>query len=101
MRIIIVNAKSERLFISALMEKAFEKRILVSMSRDYVNFFVDEFTEFLSAVWAVYAEFSRDGRGEVIERKRFFKADDWPETFWYQLSFEGGKPYGLNYGRVS
>lgn len=100
MRILIVNKKSDRLFVSGLMEKLFEARVLVRLSADYLIFDVDDITGFLNPVWRLYAEFSKDGKGGVIEQRRFFKVDDYPQTFWYELKKENGSFVGIQYGSV-
>lgn len=100
MRILIVNRKSDKLFISGLMEKLFEARILVRLSSDYLIFDVEDITGFLNPVWRLYAELSRDGKGYVIEQRRFFKVDDYPQTFWYELRKENGTFTGIQYGSV-
>lgn len=100
MRILLVNWKQDRMFLTALMEKLFEAQINVRITRDYIEFNVEDITNFFNPVWRVYAEFSKDGRGDVIERRRFFRVDDNPGTFWYELKKENGSFTGIQYGSV-
>lgn len=88
MRITLINSRPERQYLSALIESLFERKVAVNLHGDYLSFEVEAITEFYSAVWHVYAEFSRDSRGVMIRQKRFFRVDDIPVTFWYQFDEE-------------
>lgn len=97
MRIFIINSRLERQYLSALVESLFERKVAVSMHKDYLSFEVESITVFYSAVWHVYAEFSRDSRGVMIRQRRFFRVDDRPITFWYEFNIDG---HGLQVGWV-
>lgn len=85
MRVIIVNRRSDRLYISALMEKLFEMGKVIHMRGDYLDFEVDNAVQFYMAIMRVFADFSRDSRGSLMREKRFFRVDDYPITYWYRL----------------
>lgn len=85
MRILIINCRTERQYLSALVESLFERKVAVYLHGDSMSFEVDSISVFYSAVWHVYAEFSRDSRGVLIRRRRFFRVDDRPITFWYEF----------------
>ena len=85
MRITIVNKKADRLYITALMEKLFEMGKAVHMQGDYLTFEVDDAPQFYTAIMRVFADFSRDSRGSLMRIKRFFRVNDYPITYWYQL----------------
>lgn len=97
MRISIINRRPERQYLSALVEALFERKVAVSLYGDYLSFEVDSVSVFYSAVWHVYAEFSRDSRGALIRQRRFFRVDDRPITFWYEFDIDG---HGLMIGWV-
>jgi hypothetical protein len=88
MRILIINCRTERQYISALIESLFERKVAVNLSGDYMSFEVDSYSVFFSAVWHVYAEFSKDSRGFMIRQRRFFRVDDRPITFWYEFDLD-------------
>lgn len=97
MRVSIINRRSERQYLAALIESLFERKIAVSLHGDYLYFEVNSISEFYSAVWHVYAEFSKDSRGVMIRQRRFFRVDDRPITFWYEFDIDG---HGLMIGWV-
>lgn len=85
MRVTLVNRRSDRIYISALMEKLFEMGKVVRMHGYYLNFEVENAVQFYTAIMRVFAEFSRDSRGSLMREKRFFRVDDYPITYWYCL----------------
>ena len=97
MRITIINRRSERQYLSALVEALFERQVGVSLLGDYMSFEVESITIFYSAIWHVYAEFSRDSRGNLIRQRRFFRVGDRPITFWYEFDIDS---HGLRIGWV-
>lgn len=97
MRISIINRHPERQYLSALVEALFERKVAVCLHGDYLSFEVEAISDFYSAVWHVYAEFSRDSRGVMIRQRRFFRVDDRPITFWYEFDIDG---HGLMIGWV-
>lgn len=97
MRITVVNCRSERQYLAALVESLFERKITVSLYGDYMSFDVESVNVFYSAIWHVYSEYSRDYRGIMIRQRRFFRVDDRPITFWYE--FDELKK-GLKYGWI-
>lgn len=97
MRICIINMRSERQYLSALVESLFERKVAVSMHGVYMYFEVESISVFYSAIWHVYAEFSRDSRGILIRRRRYFQVDDRAVTFWYEFDIDG---HGLMIGWV-
>lgn len=97
MRISIINRRPERQYLSALVVALFERKVTVSLHGDYLCFEVESISDFYSAVWHVYAEFSRDSRGVMIRQRRFFRVDDRPITFWYEFDIDG---HGLMIGWV-
>lgn len=97
MRISIINRRPERQYLSALVVALFERKVAVSLHGDYLSFEVETISDFISAVWHVYAEFSRDSRGVMIRQRRFFRVDDRPITFWYEFDVDG---HGLLIGWV-
>lgn len=100
MRILIVNKKEDRLFITSLMSELLIRGVSIGRDGIFVYFNVDDIANFLGAVWNVYSDLSRDGRGSVIEIRRFFKVDDNPNTFWYELRKEDDTFVGIQYGRL-
>lgn len=92
-----MNKKSDRLYIGALVEKLFEMGKVVCMHGDYLSFEVDNASQFYVAVMRVFADFSRDSRGSLMRERRFFRANDYPITFWYTLS---GDEHGLRIGSL-
>lgn len=97
MKITIINRRTERQYLSALVEALFERKVAVNLYGDYLSFEVDSVSVFYSAVWHVYAGFSRDSRGALIRQRRFFRVDDRPITFWYEFDIDG---HGLMIGWV-
>lgn len=97
MRITIINRRPEQQYLSALVEALFERKVAVSLFGDYLSFEVSSVSVFYSAVWHVYAEFSRDSRGALIRQRRFFRVEDRPITFWYEFDIDG---HGLMVGWV-
>lgn len=97
MRISVINKRSDRLYISALMEKLFEMGKVVHMQGDYLSFEVDDAPQFYTAIMRVFADFSRDSRGSLMREKRFFRANDYPITYWYVLDSD---EHSLRVGRV-
>lgn len=97
MRIQIVNKKSDRLFVSALIEKLFEMGKSVHMHGDYLSFEVDDAPQFYTAVMRVFADFSRDSRGSLMKEVRHFRANDFPITYWYALDKD---EHSLRIGRL-
>lgn len=85
MRIVVVNKKSDRLYICALMEKLFEMGKVVHMYGNYLSFEVDNAAQFYLAVLRVFAVFSKDSRGSLMKERRYFRVDDYPITYWYSL----------------
>lgn len=85
MRVQIVNRRSDRLYVSALIEKLFEMGKVIHMHGDYLSFEVENAVQFYTAIMRVFAEFSRDSRGSLMREKRFFRVDDYPITYWYCL----------------
>lgn len=100
MRILVVNKKDDRMFISSLVEQLLFHGISVSRDHIFIFFEVSDIKQFWDAIWAVYSEFSKDSRGSVIEYRRFFRINDYPITFWYQLERENGSIIGIRYGRL-
>lgn len=100
MRILVVNKKDDSLFISSLVEYLLFHGIQVSRDKIFIFFEVSGIDEFWRAVWSVYSDFSKDNRGSIIKRRRFFMVNEYPITFWYQLDWEGGSIVGLRYGRL-
>lgn len=100
MRILIVNKKDDRLFISSLVEHLLFSGVSVNRDNLFIFFEVSDIKQFWDVVLAVYSDFSKDSRGSVIEYRRFFRVNDYPITFWYQLEREGGSIVGLRYGRL-
>lgn len=100
MRILLVNKKDDRMFISSLVEELLLRGVVVSRDNIFVFFDVDDIKEFWDVVWVVYSGFSRDGRGAVIEQRRFFRVNDYPITFWYQLDKVDSSFVGIRYGRL-
>lgn len=97
MRITIVNRRTDRLFISALISKLFEMGKAVNMYGDYLSFEVDNATQFYKAVYLVFADFSRDSRGSLMRETRHFRANDYKITYWYRLDDD---EHGLRIGCV-
>lgn len=97
MRIGIIKFRSDRQYLSALVESLFERKVSVQMHGDFIFFDVESISVFYSAIWHVYAEFSRDSRGVLIRQRRFFHVDDRPITFWYEFDIDG---HGLMIGWV-
>lgn len=89
MRIGIIKIRSDRQYLSELIESLFERGVSVRVQGDFVFFDVESISTFYSAVWHVYAEFSRDSRGVMIRQRRFFHVDDRPITFWYEYDEVG------------
>lgn len=85
MRVLIVNKKHDRLYISALIEKLFEMGKVINMRGDYIDFEVENAVQFYTAIMRVFADFSRDSRGCLMRERRFFRVDDYPITYWYRL----------------
>lgn len=100
MRILVINTKDDRLFISSLVEYLLFHGITVSRDKMFIFFEVSDINQFWSAVWSVYSDFSKDNRGAIIEHRRFFRINDYPITFWYQLDRENGSIVGIRYGRL-
>lgn len=100
MRILIVNKKDDRMFISSLVEELLLRGIPVLRDGVFIFFEVDDIKRFWDVVWVVYSGFSRGGRGSVIELRRFFRINDYPITFWYQLDKVDGSFVGIRYGRL-
>lgn len=100
MRILIVNKKDDRLFVTALVEELMMRRVSVGRDGIFIFFEVDDITRFLGVVWEIYGDLSRDSRGSVIEKRRFFKVNDYPDTFWYELRKEDDTFVGVQYGRL-
>ena len=88
MKISIINRRPERQYLSALIVALFERKVAVHMHGDFLFFEVETISQFYSAIWHVYAEFSRDSRGVMIRQRRFFRVDDRPITFWYEFQVE-------------
>lgn len=100
MRILIVNKKEDWLFVSSVVEYLLFHGVSVNRDKLFVFFDVDDIKQFWDAVWSVYGEFSKTGRGKFIRCRRFFRVNDYPITFWYELEFDGGSIVGLRYGRL-
>lgn len=92
-----MNKRSDRLYISALMEKLFEMGKSVHMHGDYLSFEVDDAPQFYTAVLRVFADFSRDSRGSLMREVRHFRANDYPITYWYTLDKD---EHSLRIGRL-
>lgn len=86
MRIMIVNVKADRVFLSELVVSLFESKVSVHLEGIYMSFEVEDISVFFKAVLHTYAVLSRDARGAFIKRRRTFRADDWPATFWYEIT---------------
>lgn len=102
MRIMIIKLRADSQYLAALTESLFERKVAVSLEGDFVKFDVEDITTFLGAVAHVYSEWSRDSRGQEIRRRRFFRVEDYPFIFFYELMTSGvgdGK-VALKYGRV-
>lgn len=100
MRILVVNKKDDRLFISSLVEYLLFHGISVGRDKLFIFFEVSDIKQFWDAIWSVYSDFSKDSRGSVIEYRRFFRINDYPITFWYQLDRVDGSIVGIRYGRL-
>lgn len=100
MRILIVDKKDDRLFTSSLVEYLLFHGVAVGRDNFFLFFDVDDINQFWSAVWSVYSDFSKSSRGTAIEQRRFFRVNDYPITFWYQLERRCGVIVGLRYGRL-
>lgn len=102
MRIMIIKLRADSQYLAALTESLFEKGIAVSLEGDFVKFDVEEITIFLGAVAHVYSEWSRDSRGQEIRRRRFFRVEDYPFIFFYELTTleDNNGKVALKYGRV-
>ena len=100
MRILIVNKKDDRMYISSLVEHLLFSGVSVNRDHLFLFFEVSDIKQFWDAVWSVYSDFSKDSRGSVVEYRRFFRVNDYPITFWYQLEREDGSIIGIRYGRL-
>lgn len=100
MRVLLVNRRDDRIYISSLVENLMLRGVSIGRDGIFIFFEVEDITKFLRVAWEVYVDLSRDGRGVYVEQRRFFKVNDYPDTFWYELRKEDNTFVGLQYGRL-
>lgn len=103
MMIVQLFASNEnRYTFSCITNYALEKKIPVTMERNFLKFDVPEFKDFLSCVWDAFCWISRglcrdDGQNptDLISRRYFCSVVGYKDKFWFQFDWEYK---GLRYG---